>query len=77
MHNDDYPAEIEDRIHGLELLFKVVNNAGVKNDRNDCFQVLRICTDLDVIAMFHEHDDVETPNQVNLSYTAFYYSVTL
>lgn len=71
----DYPAEIEHCLPGLGMLFKVCHNGGVKNVRDDCFHVMRICTDYDVIAMFHEHDDdVETPNEVSSTPLDIYFS---
>ncbi|XP_057455661.1 uncharacterized protein LOC130746899 [Lotus japonicus] len=65
--NGDYPDDIEECLAGKEMLFKVCNNSGVKHDRDDCFQILRICTDLGIIAMFHEHDVLVTPKQAKFS----------
>ncbi|XP_057454362.1 uncharacterized protein LOC130745936 isoform X2 [Lotus japonicus] len=63
----DYPDDIEERLAGKEMLFKVCNNSRVKHDRDDCFQILRICTNLGIIAMFHEHDVLVTPKQAKFS----------
>ncbi|XP_057427599.1 uncharacterized protein LOC130720910 isoform X2 [Lotus japonicus] len=59
----EYPQEIEDALGGQDMLFKV-RNKGLKAYGNDqCFDVMRICTDLEIIDMFNEHEVIVTPNK--------------
>ncbi|XP_057440470.1 uncharacterized protein LOC130732440 [Lotus japonicus] len=59
----EYPDDIEDHIAGLEMLFKVHKKVGRLYGKEGCFEILRICTDLDIIAMFHDHDAIVTPDK--------------
>ncbi|XP_057442168.1 uncharacterized protein LOC130733902 isoform X2 [Lotus japonicus] len=45
------------------MLFMVRNKVGMMYGKDDCFEVMRICYDLDIIAMFHDHDAIVTPNK--------------
>lgn len=43
----------------------VRNKVGMMYGKDDCFEVMRICCDLDIIAMLHDHDAIVTPNKVD------------
>lgn len=34
--------------------------------KDECCEVMRLCTDLEIIDMFHEHDVIVTPSKVYL-----------
>ncbi|XP_057417865.1 uncharacterized protein LOC130712051 isoform X2 [Lotus japonicus] len=66
IHDGDYPYDIEERLAGKEMLFKVCNNSRVKHDRDDCFQILRICK---VLSPFSELDITGEDGEISLNVT--------
>lgn len=60
----DYPLEVEEKLMGKKLLFKVSRIVGLTFNGLPCYQVLRVCSDLEVMEMFHSSLVVTTPLKV-------------
>ncbi|XP_057437184.1 uncharacterized protein LOC130729436 isoform X2 [Lotus japonicus] len=63
----EYPDDIEENLVGQGMLFKVRSNGGGMYCKDEYYEVMRICTDLEIIDMFHENDDIVTPNKAMFS----------
>ncbi|XP_057445620.1 uncharacterized protein LOC130737796 isoform X1 [Lotus japonicus] len=59
-----YPSEVEEKVVGKELLFKVSKIVGLTLNGLPCYQVLRICSDLEIISAFHTEETIANPMEV-------------
>lgn len=61
---EDYPVIFEEKIVGKELLFQVRNDCSYQFNGGECFDVMRICEDLQLIDDFHNLQLIVTPKKV-------------
>lgn len=59
-----YPSEVEEKVVGKELLFKVSKIVGLTLNGLPCYQVLRICSDVEIISAFHTEETIANPLEV-------------
>ncbi|XP_057452542.1 uncharacterized protein LOC130744367 [Lotus japonicus] len=60
---EDYPTVLEEKIVGREVLFQVINDCSYQFNGGECFDVMRICEDHQLIDEFHNLQLVVTPKK--------------
>lgn len=48
----DYPSEVEEKVIGKSMLFKVSKIPGLTLKGYPCYEVLRVCSDHEIISVF-------------------------
>lgn len=61
-----YPSLLEEKLLGEEFLFKVRTGGHMSYNGERIYEVLRLCSDADVIAMFNSGNAIITPSKVHL-----------
>ncbi|XP_057450051.1 uncharacterized protein LOC130741225 [Lotus japonicus] len=62
----EFPLEVEENVIGKKMLFKVERIAGLTYNGTPCYEVIRVCSDLELIEMFRSGLAVTTPLQGSL-----------